>query len=280
MALMVGGATVVVAAMSRPPSTSTRPSDLRPVLLRPVVARTLSKPALPMLVTLLWLRSLNAIGQPDSLRKNLALSEYAQLLTDLDPRFLQAYVFLGLNIPYAEDRVWRGGDLASALFRKGLRRFPTDLRLHLYLGYSLMQHERRYLEAADVFADAARLPDALPFMAALATRLKAHGGDPAEGLALARELARTATDETLKAEMEARANELEVEIQLQRVDRALERFRVETGTDAGVPTLEALMAGGFYDGPAQDVRGGTIYIRDSDGKALSTSLERRVELFE
>jgi tetratricopeptide (TPR) repeat protein len=233
-----------------------------------------------MLVTLLWLRSLNAIGQPESLRKNLALSEYADLLTDLDPRFLQAYVYLGLNIPFAEDRVWKGGDLASRVFRKGLRQFPSDLRLHLYLGYSLMQHERKYLEAADVFANAARMPDALPFMAALATRLKAHGGDPAEGLALARELARTATDETLKAEMEARANELEVEIQLQRVDRALERFRGEASADAGVPSLETLIAGGYYDGPTQDVRGGSIFIRETDGKVLSTSLERRVELYE
>lgn len=232
-----------------------------------------------MMVELLWLRALNAIGQKDSLSKNLALYEYAQLLTDLDPRFREAYVYLGLNIPYAVDRVWQGGDRSSAVFRKALKTFKTDMRLHLYLGYSLMQHERKYLEAADVFADAAKLEDALPFMAALATRLKAHGGDAEQGLALARELASSATDESLRAEMEQRAADLEVEVQLQRGDRALARYR-EDHPGAGRVSLEMLQASGYYDGPLEDVHGGTIYIRESDGKVLSTSLDRRLELYE
>jgi hypothetical protein len=134
------GAVAVLLALASPPPLTERPSDLRPVLLRPSVARTLSRPYVPMLVDLLWLRSLNAIGQRDSVSKNLALFEYAQTLTDLDPRFYQAYTYLGLNIPAAVDRTWHGGELASALFRKGLVSFPTDLRLHLYLGYSLQEY--------------------------------------------------------------------------------------------------------------------------------------------
>jgi hypothetical protein len=270
---------VLVAAMARPPTASSRISDLRPVLLRPAVAKTFSRPFLPLLTDLLWLRSLNAIGQKDSLSKNLALYEYAQLLTELDPRFLTAYAYLGLNIPYAVDRTWHGGDRASAIFRKGLEHFPDDMRLHLYLGFSLMHHERKFVEAGDVFARAARLPDALPFMAALATRLKAQGGDAEQGLALARELARTATDESLKAEMEQRAADLEVEVQLQRVDRAIAKYR-EDHSEAGLISFTQLQQQGYYDGPSQDVRGGTIFIRESDGKVLSTSLERRLELYE
>lgn len=268
----------VVALTAQPPTPNLHEQDFRPLLVRPAFARTVSKPFVPLLVELLWLRALNAIGNPDNEQKNRALYEYGLVITDLDPRFKLAYEFIGLNIPYAVARnTWAGGDLACDVFRRGLKVFPTDLRLHLYLGFSLMHHQRKFAEASEVFARASRLPDALAFMAPLATRLKAHSGAPEEALEMTREMLKSDLDETLRAEMESRAQELEVEIVLQQVDRAsvayLKAYNVHAKT-----TLD-LRNAGLYDGPLVDPLGGLISLEE-DGKATSTSLKRRLEIYE
>jgi hypothetical protein len=234
-----------------------------------------------LLSELLWLRALNAVGDKDSLRKNLALYEYASLLTDLDPRFYEAYLYLGINIPYSMERVWQGGDRAEILYRKGLTKFPSDLRLHLYLGFSLMHHQRKFLEASEVFAAGSRLPNAMRWMGPLAARLRAQGGAPEDALNLVRELLASTEDEVLKQELEERAVDLQIEAVLQKVDAAVEAWKKSNSeSGAGVPTLEQLVTAGLYQGPREDVKGGRVYVRETDGKAMSTSVERRLEIYE
>lgn len=271
------GLALILATASPPLRSSQRPSDFRPLLLRPTVARTISKSFLPMLIDLYWLRALNAIGMADSVEKNRGLAEYGEVLSELDPRFYQPYTFIGLSVPFQVGRdEWANADLASKLMRKGLKQFPKDMKLHLYLGFNLFQYEKKLAEAAAVFAEASKLPDALSFTSLLATRLLATEGNPEEGLRLARELAEGATDETVRAELEQRASQLEVEVLLQRVDRATKRF-FERHQYWPV-TLFDLRNEGLYDGPDEDPLGGKISV-GQEGKATSTSLYRRVEVF-
>lgn len=274
--LVVGLACVALTA--KKPRRVYRESDLRPVLLRPAVARTLSKPFLPLLIDVYWLRVLNAIGDTDSTRKNRALYDYGRVLTDLDPRFLEAYVYLGVNIPFQEERnVWANAELASDLLRRGLTRFPDNAKLHLFLGFTLFQMERKYVEAAEVFASLAKLPDSPPWAALLATRLLSHGGEAKEGLALARELLASTPDEETRAELEQRVLDMEVEATLQSVDDAVASFTQRFGV--APPSLEELISQGVYSGPRVDARGGSISI-GANGKATTTSLERRLSLYE
>jgi hypothetical protein len=267
-----------VALFARPPGAQLHQNDFRPLLLRPALARTISKPFLPLLVDVLWLRSLNAIGLKDSEQKNLALHEYGVAITELDPRFRTAYEFLGLNIPFHADRnVWVGGDLACDMFRRGLRVFPKDLKLHLYLGFSLFHHQRKFSEAADVFSQAAKLPDALPYMALLAIRLKTHSGSAEDALDMTQSLLSSDLDNDVRQQLEQRVRELEVEVVLQQVDRAARAYFDQTGRSPR--TLDELRAGRFYDGPSIDPEGGVISI-DPEGQATSTSLQRRLHLYE
>lgn len=267
-----------VVFFSGPPSERLHENDFRPILLRPALARTVSKPFLPLLVDVLWLRSLNAIGLKDSEQKNRALHEYGVAITELDPRFRVAYAFIGLNIPFPAARnVWVGGDLASDMFRRGLKAFPKDVNLHLYLGFSLFHHERKFSEAGDVFSKAAKLPGALPFMAPLATRLKAHSGEAEDALEMTRSLLLYQLDDDVRRQLEQRVRELQVEVVLQRVDRASRAYLNLKGH--WPTTVEELQISGLYDGPSSDPAGGFVFI-DTEGKATSTSLQRRLEIYE
>ncbi len=260
-----------------PPNRTLRQSELRPVVLRPALAKTLSRSQLPLLIDLYWLRVLNAIGEADSAQKNRDLYAYGVVLTELDPRFRTAYSYIGLNIPFQYERnKYKNGDLAIDLLERGVRQFPNDMQLHLYLGFTMVFVERHYREAADVFLRGSKLPNAPRFMAGLATRLLSQSGQAGDALKLARDLAASTEDEEVKSGLEQRVQELEVEVLLQQVDAAASQFKQRTGHDA--TSLDELVAAGDYRGPTEDSRGGTVSLKD--GKGTSTSLERRVELYE
>ena len=269
---------VLVGLTLKPPAPLVRGSDFRPVLLRPVVASTVSRPFLPLLIDLYWLRVLNAIALPDSEDKNRSLYEYALVLIELDPRFETVYEYLGLNIPLRTGRTtFLYGDLAEDLLRRGVKQFPQSMKLHLYLGFTLFQMEHKYKEAAQVFSDGGKLPDAPSFMTPLAARLLSTGGSAREGLDLLREVLERTTDETVRNELEGRVKELEVEVVLQDVDAAAARFQAERGRAPA--SFEELISTGYWQGPREDPSGGTITIRE-DGKAFSSSLQRRYEVYE
>lgn len=274
LALVLSG----LAFTSRPPTPPLHPHDFRPLLLRPALAQTISKPFVPALVELLWLRSLNAIGLKDSVQKNQALYEYGVVLSELDPKFYQVYEYLGLNIPFADKRDhFVGGDLACDLFERGLKAFPQDRKLHMYLGFSLFHHQRKFGEASDVFARAARLPDALDWMGPLATRLKAQTGKAEDALQLTHDLLASNLDDEVRAQLEKRAQELAIEVVLQRVDRAAEEFTKSVGRPPR--DFAELKDQHFYEGAFLDPSQGFISL-DANGKATSTSLERRMEIYE
>jgi hypothetical protein len=271
-------AALVVALVVEPPHEANRESEFRPLLLRPAFAKTISKPFMPLLVEVLWLRALNAIGQKDNEQKNKALYEYGVVLSELDPRFFHVYEFIGLALPYAVARdTWVGADYSSDMFRRGLKAFPTSMKLHLYLGFSLFHRERKFSEAADVFAAAAKLPDALDFMAPLATRLKTHSGKAEDALEMTAELLQHTSDENMRKVLERRLDEIRVEIVLQNVDAASTEFRTQEGRWPS--SVDELRSRGFYSGERFDPLGSTIEI-DAQGKANSGSLNRRLEIYE
>lgn len=275
LALSIGVGLMVLG--SRAPDTKLRESEFRPLLLRPALARTISRPVLPMLVDVLWLRTLNAIGLRDSTQKNHALYEYGVALTEIDPRFYEAYKYIGLNVPYAYARnTWANAEESSDMFRRGLKVFPTDLRFHIYLGFNLFHRERRFIEASDVFLAASKLPDALDYFVPLALRLRSHGGSPEEAISITEQLLASEPDEAVRGLLEERLADLHVEVVLQRVDKAAEGYKAKTGREA--TTLAELRSEGLYAGPDRDPLDGEISLKD--GKATSTSITRRLEIYE
>ncbi len=265
-----------VALTSRAPA-SRRKSEANPLFLRAGTANLL-RFTRPFLLDLLWLRALNVISDAESPDRNLALFSFGESITEIDRRFYTAYYYMGLNTPYQQSRdKWLYGREASKLFTDGLAQFPSDLRFHLFLGYNLFFVEKKYREASGIFLAASKLPDSPPFAAPLATRLLAHGGEPEEALKLAQSLVGSTTDEDSRAQFEQRVRELEVEVLLQKVDKANIEFKMQRGHFA--KTISELNESGVYSGDDDDGHGGKITLKDT-GKATSTSLERRIELYE
>jgi hypothetical protein len=276
--LIVGVVAALLCATTlQKPRLVVREAELHPLLLQPGLARTMSKSQLPLLIDLYWLRVLNAIGEEDSESKNRALYYYGELLTDLDPRFYQAYLYIALNVPYLVERgVYVNGHLAEKLLRKGLKQYPDDMRMSIVLGYVLFSMERKFLEAAQHYRHLATVPGAPPWVAPLSTRLFAQGGKPLEGLDFVEELLENVDDPMLRQEFEQRREQLLLEAFLQRVDAAVAQFKESRGrlpADVG-----ELVREGFYSGALEDDAGRPVFLRP-DGRA-ATSHERRLEIYE
>lgn len=250
---------------------------IKPMLLRPEVARTVFKPALPLIIDLYWLRTINAVGEADTEEKNAALNEYAQLITGLDPKFRIVYWFVAISMPWwRPDRTWVLVKESNQLLRAGLVHFPDDLKMNLLLGYNLITYDKDYIEGAKVFAHAATLQGAPPFAGLIATRLFAQGGSPDTGLELAIAMRDSAADEATRAEFEKRIQDLEIERILQKVDVAIAQYREKNGK---VPAdVDALRAAGFYDGPTEDPVAGHINI-GYDERSHAANQSRRLELY-
>lgn len=265
---------LLVASQARSPAKIRRESDLRPLLLRPGVVSYFAKSQRPLLIDLLWLRALNSIGDPDSERKNRALYDYAIFLSDLDPQMYQVYSFIGINVPSRRGRAWVNADLADNLFARGIKQFPTDLRLMLFRAGNRYMGMRDFVGASDLYLAASRLPDAPPYLAPLAVRLRAH--NDARGAIEFTEamLEQTATPD-VRHDLEQKLYDLRVEEQLQEIDRSIVRYREQWGQPP--QRLEDLLMAGLYRGPTTDVYGGMLSLRD--GAGYSTSLQKRVKLF-
>ncbi|MBL8955306.1 MAG: hypothetical protein JNK82_31320 [Myxococcaceae bacterium] len=247
------------------------------MLIRPEVARTWLKAALPLVIDLYWLRTINAVGDNDSREKQRALYDYARLITDLDPRFREVYWFVAVSLPWRlRDRSWVHIDLSNDLLRRGLAQYPNDLKMNLLLGYNLITYDKAYVEAARVFQHTATLPRAPPFAGLIATRLYSQGGSPELGIEAARAMRDSAEDEATRAEFEARIADLEIEQLLQKIDAAIGVYKEKFGDYP--TTFEELVKSGLWKGPTTDPLGGRLNI-GYDHRSHAQSQPRRLELY-
>jgi hypothetical protein len=259
------------------PPEPRRKSDGTPIFLRQGALSLLSFMR-PILLDAVWLRTINIISDVESPDRNLALYLLGKSITDADPKFRTAYYYTALNVPYLEERdKWLYGGEASSLLRSGLMQFPLDLQFSMYLGFNLYFVEKKFKEASAVFLAGSKLKGAPPWMPSLATRLLSHEGSAGEALALAEELAATATDDAEREEFETRIRQLKVEVLLQHIDRANSEFEKQNGRPAS--TLHELQKSGLYAGSDVDEQGGTLSLSEN-GRASSSSLERRIQLYE
>lgn len=267
-------AVALVATRTEPVSLERqRVGDIRPLLLRPSVAATVSKAHLPLLIDLYWLRVLLGMAEPETPERNLRISEYGEFLTDLDPRFFHAYYFISLATTYSlgGDR-FLNGEPAQRLVRKGIAQFPNDYRLRMLLAFLLTYVERDPRAAVEQFMEIAKLPNAPPTAIAAATAMFVEEGKLDEAIAMVAE----ALDERGTSGVQVlidRKKQLEIEKVLRDLDAALDRAERRTGRRP--ESLDALI--GLGEWPAElreDPHGGTLDV--VDGRGYSSWLVGRV----
>ncbi len=267
----------VLVLFAEPPRKPPRGPHQEPLLPRKEVLQVAARGYLPLAVDYLWIQLIQATGRARKAEEYRDVYPYAELITDLDPRFDIVYRFAGSTLPTNLGReTWVNTEESTRIIRKGLPLFPDDLRLNILLAYNLSTFHKQYREAAQVLEKASKLPDAPEYLPALATRLYAQSGAVDSGLALARSLADAAEDEATRATFLQRVRDLEIEAELQRVDKAIAVFQEHFGVHP--PDITTLLWLGYLDKPPYDPEGRGFYI-SYDGRAQSETQRRRLEIF-
>jgi hypothetical protein len=224
-----------------------------------------------------WLQVIQATGSARKAEEYRDVYAYADLTTDLDPKFSTVYPFAAGVLPTNLGReTWVNTEESTRLLRKGLPLFPDSLEMNVLLAYNLSSFHGEYKEAAQVLEHASKLPGAPDYLPALATRLYGQAGDVNAGLALARSLADSAQDEATRETFLQRVRDLEIEGELRRVDAAIGEYRQQFGV--APPDIQTLLWLGFLQEPPNDPQGGGFFI-GYDERSYSETQNRRLEIF-
>ncbi|MCP3105089.1 pilus assembly protein PilG [Myxococcus sp. K15C18031901] len=265
----------LVALLSAAPAPPLQVGD-RPVLPRPGVLRALFKAQLELVADYFWVLTINKVGSAKNPREYRDVYYYADLTTDLDPRFAKVYTFAGITIPIHLGRErYANVEESTQLLRKGASHLPKDTSIRFQLAYNLMFYEHQYREAGVIIDELAQDRDAPEWYSALATRLFAQAGDFETSMALAVTLRDGAEDEETREYYAHRVQEILQEQVLRGVDAAVERYRAREGR---LPdTLDPVVKAGDLSGLPTDPLGGQLFLGE-DGRSYSTAARFRLEI--
>lgn len=273
----LGLSLAAISVTARPPAGTLRKLDA-PLLPSPALVRAILPGHQELAADFFWIQLTNAAGSAVTAEEHRGIYDYAELITDLAPRFREVYQFAGGLIPFNRGRdTWVNGDESRKILEKGLALFPDDRSMRLYLVFNLMFIDRDYKAAADLLQAMSREPGALPHYSALATRLYAQAGEFDAGQDLARALAESSAPGEQRTFFEYRAKQIAAERVLAEVDRAAWDFLRREGRQA--QSVVELLASGDLRAPPVDPLGGEIFL-DPFGRARSTVEHFRLELYD
>jgi hypothetical protein len=267
-----------VAALSQPPRETPRGPYQAPLLPRIELLRTLGAGQQSLVADYYWLQAIQAAGRGGSSTEEtryLDLFYYSDLVTDLDPKFHKVYRFAGNTIPTNLGReTWVNTQEARKILEKGVKNFPEDSTLRLYLAYNLSYFFNEHAAAAEHLRIAATLPEVDKFVPEIATRMLAFNRRFDAALALVESFRDNETDPEMRRLFEERVKEIHREQVLIQLDDAIAAFKQREGR---LPSaLSELVAKGGLPAIPRDPMGGTFYIAE-DGRSASTSSVLRLE---
>lgn len=211
-------------------------------------------------------------SEAEKSRRSSAIARLLEYATDLDPRFVYAYVFGAMAIPVP---LFDGGadqvPAAISLLRKGTDAVH-DWRIPFNLAYLAATYEARFDEAARYMAEAASRPGRPAYVPLLATRLAAHGSSLDTSIGLARAMLDAADTDEQKADLEKRILLLTMERHLRAIEAAVRAFHAR---NERFPTsLDELVSSGLLPSVPPEPHGGRYTLDPTTGVASSTGAER------
>lgn len=269
-----------VAFLSEPPREPPRGPYQAPLLPRIELLRVLGAGNQSLVADYYWLQAIQATGKAGSSfepTRYLDMFYYADLVTDLDPKFHKVYTFSGNTIPTNLGReTWVNTAEARKILEKGVKNFPEDSTLRLYLAYNLSYFFHEHAAATEHLRIAASLPNVNPFVPEIATRMLAFNRHFDAALEMVKSFRDNETDPELRQRFEERIQEIEREKVLIQVDDAIAAFKKREGR-LPKDISELTSRGDLPIPPPVDPMGGVIYIDQDEGKAASTSSQLRLE---
>lgn len=209
-----------------------------------------------------------AEGAPD----DHAMARLLDYATDLDPLYGGAYRFAGSGlIRHTSDGKATGVFAAAQILMKGVRERNDDWRIPFYLGFIQSFYLNRNAEAAQAMRKASGAPGAPSWVGLLATRLASEAGDLEMAQQLAQAMIAQAPDDAVRAEWETRLLDVQMEVDLRRLERVVAKFRERTGKPP--PSLQALVDASDLPAIPREPHGGR-YLLGPDGAPRSSAAQR------
>jgi tetratricopeptide (TPR) repeat protein len=184
------------------------------------------------LADLYWLRSVQYYGRQLLNEKN-EISFYQKvdqkllypmldITTSLDPKYIQAYRFGGLFLPDYDPK------LALELLNKGVKENPDNWRMYQSLGTVYWQL-KDYKKAGEIFLKAGEISGSPQWLKIIGGVMYSQGGSRATACQLYATLAKEATDEFAKGQMEIQLKRVLALNQVDYINSLLERYKEATG---------------------------------------------------
>lgn len=172
--------------------------------------------------------------------------------TDLDPKYFTIYHAAAIHLSVFGKRV----EDADALLLKGWNELPLRWQLPMLLGYNAYFVRGDALSGSDYMRAAADTPGSPVFLAALAGRMRYHGGDAAGAIEMLESML-PALDGDARRDAEERILLLRSEPILAAYDRACRAYLKAVGE---VPTAAQLFREGYVEVPPRDLLGYEVYM--------------------
>lgn len=269
-------AALAVVLFSSPPPAPLE-SNGEPLLPRYEFLHALGAAEQNMVADYYWIGAIQQLGIARDRYGYGNVYYYADLVTDLDPGFYWVYAFAATAVTYnLGHEHWVNTDESTRIVLKGLSRFPNDRYLSLLYAYNLMYFSHEYREAGLIVRRLSTTPGAPSYLAPLATRLLAQGGEFNTALEFAETLRNNAQDDQSREFYDRRVKEIRLEAILQRIDAASEAYFKQYGRLA--PGLNSLVAAKFLPPLPPDPLGGTLFL-DKTGRGESTAEKHRLEVY-
>ena len=263
--VLTGGA---VAAASRLEVAAQKPYDVSVVPPSSVV-RWLSVGHPTLAANLLWLRTVQYIGEPRADERGWGkLFPLIDTITDLDPRHGYAYQVGGVVLGSAG----RTAE-SSAILEKGIRRVPNRYILPYLRAFNAFYYDDDWPTAGRFAEISAKTPGAPPHVRqnVLAYYVKGKRADAA--IAFLEQSLREAKDPDTRKAVESQLQQARVEQAVSRLDDAALEWRRRYFT--GPLALGQLVEEGLVPRIPPDPAGGELYLGD-DGRVRSTANPYRI----
>jgi len=177
-----------------------------------------------------WLEAVQVSGNRKMTRDDYdRLAGLLATVVRFDPRFVVPYLLGGIVLGDSPHHITS----ALQLLAQGEQRFASEWRFPFYTGYIRYFSLGEPVEGGMALLRASRIAGSPPHFPLLASRMLSEGHRPETALAFLRDMIEGETDPRRKASMEERMRRVEVERDLQILEKAIGEYNARVGAPPG-----------------------------------------------
>lgn len=207
-----------------------------------------------------WLEAVQVSGNRKMTRDDYdRLADLLATVVRFDPRFMVAYLLGGMALADSPHHA----DAALQFLSQGEQRFSSEWRFPFYTSYIRYFSLGDPVEGGTALLRASRIAGSPPHFPLLASRMFSEGRRPETAIAFLQEMIEGETDPRRKATLEERMRRVEVERDLQLLEKAIGEYDALVG--APPVRLEDLVRAGLLARIPEEPYGGK-YLLMPDGQ--------------